>query len=255
MIKSIKQEFKKMTFRKITWVSTLLLPVWMITMAIGMNHQDDRLLIMTNYNSSMYLNIVLILVGSTMFSMEYQNNSILTLLYKAPRKLIVFFSKFSILFLYNVFLHCVAIFFTLVFQLTPLKISLSWFVENQYGQSLLMNMINYNLIDIVSMTLIISLVCLISCLINSNSIVILISLMVGFFGQNISSSLLMANNSHVNIIRWNPFNMINLTNQYYNYKTYHLTSFLTNQQLLLGTLVYIGIFLTVGYLIFRKKRF
>lgn len=255
MINSINQEFKKLIAQKMTWISAALLPVWMIVMAWGMNHQDDRLLIMTNYNSSMYLNFILIIVGSTMFSMEYQNNAILTLLYKSPRKLIVFLSKFLVLFFYNVFLHGFAIVVTMFLQLTPLKISLSWFVENQYGQSLLVNMINYNLIDIVSMTLIISLVCLISCIINSNSIVIIISLMIGFFGQGISTSLLVGNSAYSGIIRWNPFNMINLTNQYYNYATYHLSSFLTNQQLLFGNIVYICLFLAIGYLIFRKKRF
>lgn len=84
--------------------------------------------------------------------------------------------------------------------------------------------------------------------------VISISLLIVFMGQFVSSSLL--NTNHwTTILRWNPFNMTNLTRQYYNYATYFDTSHLENIQLFIGTFSYTLLFIGLGYLIFRKKRF
>lgn len=81
-----------------------------------------------------------------------------------------------------------------------------------------------------------------------------ISLLVIFIGQFISSNLL--NNEKLTyLLRWNPFNMTNLTRQYYNYTTYSETSHLLNFQLLLGTITYTLLFTIIGYLIFRKNIF
>ena len=52
-----------------------------------------------------------------------------------------------------------------------------------------------------------------------------------------------------------PFNMVDLTRQYGNYGMYVLTTHLNNQELLIGSLIYILIFVIAGYLIFRRKRF
>lgn len=76
-----------------------------------------------------------------------------------------------------------------------------------------------------------------------------------FMGSGLSANLL---NAHVNLtwlLRWNPLNMTNLTTQYFNYETYHLTSNLTNNQLLLGTILYTIIFTFLAYEKFSKKNF
>ena len=115
-------------------------------------------------------------------------------------------------------------------------------------------MLTVSAIDLVTTMLIITIVFLLSCLINSNAIVITVSLLVTFLGQGISSDLT-RKHMFVEIMKWNPFNMVNLTRQYGNYITYVVTTHLSNPQLLLGSLIYIMIFFIIGYLIFRKKRF
>lgn len=83
-------------------------------------------------------------------------------------------------------------------------------------------------IDIITSTLIISLLCLFSCLINSDAIVIAINAIIIFMGRGFSASLLNANLGIDQILKWNPLNMTNLTTQYYNYASYHPTSMLSN---------------------------
>ena len=115
-------------------------------------------------------------------------------------------------------------------------------------------MVTASLIDLVTTMLIIAIVFLLSCLINSSPIVITASLLITFMGQSISSDL-MNGGKLVNIMKWNPFNMVDLTRQFGNYGMYVLTTQLNNQELLIGSLIYIFIFVIAGYLIFRRKRF
>lgn len=186
--------------------------------------------------------------------MEFQNNAILTLLTKSPNKAIVYLSKYLVLFCYDCFLHAIAILFTIGLRYAPLNSHVSWSTIYLYHEPLWENMLKTVGVDLLTTMFIISLVFLLSCLINSNATVTIISLLIVFMGQFVSSSLLNYRD-WLPLIKWNPFNMINLTREYYNYVTYYATSQLSNAQLLTGTLCYTLLFVTLGYLIFRKKYF
>lgn len=255
MKQSIKNEFFKITHQKITWIAPILILCLMMLSRAFIGNSEQRLLIMATYNSGEWILLALIIVCSTVLSMEYQYHTILLTIYKAPNRFQVFASKLLVISIYNLFLHFLAIIFTLLLQLTPLKAHVSWLIINKYSQSLVINMLNTILIDLVASTLIVSLIFLSSSLIKSNSIVITINLAIVFMGQTASSQLLNTNAHLLNLVKWNPLNMYNLTAQYYNHAVYHDTSHLTNIELLLGTLIYTAIFLILGYYLFRKKKF
>lgn len=256
MYAELKQELYKLGHRKLPWWIISFLIVFMIFIGFGMGKEYGKLLVMTCYDSSQVIMLILVVVGSTIFSMEFQNKTILTLMYHASNKGIVYLTKFITIFIYNVFLHIVALIITIFFNTVPLVAKLvPWTVIYKYHQPLFINMLATTGVDLVTSTLIISLICLVSCLINSDTIVIVVNAIIIFMGTSLSSNLLNSHIGPVKVIRWNPFNMLNLTTQYYNYATYHLTSMLSNAQLLIGTLCYIVIFTFLGYLIFRRKNF
>lgn len=255
MKQSIKNELFKLTHQKVTWIAPILVLILMMITRAFTDNSEQRLLIMATYNSSEWILLALIIVGSTVLTMEYQNKTILLTIYKSPSRFQVFMSKLLVLSIYNLFLHILAIVFTLLLQLTPLKAHVSWLVINKYSQSLVVNMLTTTLIDLAASTLIVSLIFLSSCLIKSNSIVITVNMAIVFMGQTASSQLLLTNAKLLNFVKWNPLNMYNLTAQYYNYAVYHDTSHLSNPELLIGTLIYTLIFFILGYYIFRKKRF
>lgn len=256
MYTELKQELYKLGHRKLPWWIISVLILFMIFIGMAMGKDYGKLLVMTCYDSSQVIMLILVVVGSTIFSMEFQHETILTLMYHAPNKGIVYLAKFVTIFLYNVFLHVIAMIVTVIFNTIPLLITpVPWSTVYKYHQSLFVNMIATTGVDLVTSTLIVSLICLISCLINSDTVVIVINAIIIFMGSSLSTNLLNFNIGPVDVIRWNPLNMLNLTTQYYNYATYHLTSHLANGQLLIGTLCYIVIFTLVGYLIFRKKNF
>lgn len=252
---SLYQEFYKMNHKKVTWFAPIIMFFLMIFLGVAMGHSEERLLVMTCYGSSEWILLVLVIVGSTLFSMEFQNNAILTLLYKTPSKINVYFSKLTVLFTYNVLLHVLAMVFTVILQLTSLNDHVSWLAIYQYKQPLIVNMFATTGIDLLTSILIISLIFLTSCLINVNSVVITLNIAIVFMGQNMSADLLNANSKLAPLVKWNPLNMCNLTTQYYNYPVYHDLSMLSNLQLIMGTLTYTVLFFLLGYLVFRKKRF
>ncbi|MDB6257307.1 ABC transporter permease [Lactobacillus amylovorus] len=256
MYAELKQEFYKLGHCKLPWWIISFMILFMVVIGLGMGQQYGKLLVMTSYDSSQVIMLILIVIGSTIFSMEFQNKTILTLMFHAPNKATVYVAKFLTIFIYDLFLHAIAIIVTVFFNTVPLIAKLvSWTAIYKYNQPLVVNMFATAGVDMIASTLIISLICLTSCLINSNTVVIVINALIVFMGSNLSSNLLNSNIGPIDIIRWNPFNMLNLTTQYYNYGTYHLTSHLSNPQLLIGTLCYIAIFTFLGYFVFRRKRF
>lgn len=256
MYTELHQELYKLFHRKLPWWLISLMLIFMIFMGLAMGKSYGKLLVMTCYNSSQIIMLLLVIVGSTIFSMEFQNKTILTLMYRSSSKGLVFLAKFLTVFIYDVILHIIAIIITILLNTIPiLATPVPWTTIYKYHQPLVTNMLLTTGIDLVSSTLIISLICLTSCIINSNTIVIVINAIIIFMGSSLSANLLNANVSLTNIIKWNPLNMLNLTTQYYNYATYHLTSMLSNTQLLFGTLSYSVIFTIIGYLIFRRRNF
>ncbi|MDM8265693.1 hypothetical protein QUW44_00690 [Limosilactobacillus pontis] len=165
----------------------------------------------------------------------------------------VFFAKFITLFLYDLVLHIAAMILTVLLNIAPIiNAPVSWTAIYKYHQPLVVNMFMNTGVDLITSTLIISLICLTSCLINSNTAVIAINALIIFMGSDLSSSLLLAHVGPSSIV---PFNMLNLTTQYYNYATYHVTSMLSNAQLLTGTLCYTVVFLLLSYWAFSWKKF
>lgn len=254
MVHSIRQELYKLAHRKITWISAILLLFLMIFAGFSLNDEVKKLLLTLTFDSSDFIMFILVIVGATSFSMEFQNNAILTLLFKSANKIDVYLSKYIVLFMYDIFLHVLAIFYTIVLRYTVFRFNIDWNTIYLYHQPVWINMLSTSGIDLITTMLIIAIVFLLSCLINNNAIVITVSLLVTFLGQSISARL-MNREMLVGIMKWNPFNMIDLTRQYANYGMYVLTTHLSNPEILLGSLIYIIIFFIIGYLIFRRKRF
>lgn len=247
---SLYRELYKFTHKKITWFAPMIMVGFMVFMV---SYPGARLLTMLTYDSSDAITLVLVIVGSTMFSMEFQNNAILTLLYKSPKKIDVYVAKLITIFVYDIILHCLALLLTIVLEFTIKPVS--WMSVYQYHQPLLVNMILATGIDIITSMLIISLIFLASTLINSNATVITVTMVIVFFGRGISADLMNYNSPLKPLARWNPLNMTMLTSQYGNYSMYHETTILTNFQILFGAMAYVIVFLGLGYLVFRKKRF
>lgn len=259
MAASLYQEFYKLAHRKVIWIAPIILLGLMVLAGYTVDYGESKLLTALSYDSHDWIMFILVIVGATIFSMEFQNNAILTLLYKASSKLYVYLSKLIVLLVYNLFLHGLALILTVVLRWLPLNKPVAWTTLYQYHQPLWENMLKASALDLITTTLVISIIFLLSCLINNNAVVVSVTFLLIFMGQFLSSSILLAGNlfslNLLPLVKWNPFNMLNLTAQYVNYITYHATSHLETGQLFNGALLYAIGFFILGYLVFRKKRF
>lgn len=237
------------------WLIIILLPIFMLLIGFTLRQAYSKMLIMSSFDCSDVIMLILVIVGSTIFSMEFQNRTILTALYRAKNRVNVFFAKWVTLVLYSVLLHLVAIVFTIIFNYVLLLHPVSWTALYRYQQPLWVNMLANSGVDIIFSIFIISLLCLTSCLINSNTWVIVVNAIIIFMGSDFSASLLNAHVGPSNFIRWNPLNMLNITPQYYNYAEYHLTSFLTNGQIMVATCLYAILFTALAYVAFAHKKY
>lgn len=254
MTVSLYREFYKFCHKKVTWIAPSIVVVLMVLMGLSAGQSQPRLMVMTGFGSSEGILLTLIIVASSIFSMEFQNHAILTILYKAPGKWHVYLAKLIVTFGYNVALHLLALLVTFGLSWTPIIKPVDWSAVYQHGQPLIINLIATTGVDVLTSSLIIGFIFLTSCLINSNAVVVTLNIAVVFMGAFISYNFLLQNQRLASVFRWNPFNMVNLTKQYYNASMVQST-YLNNVQLILGTIAYSFVLLIVGYLIFRKKRF
>ncbi|QIL50323.1 ABC transporter permease subunit [Weissella coleopterorum] len=257
MFVSVAKELKKLSKRKISWISLILTFIFMLIMGASLRSEYSKLLIMGSFGLDTISPFLLILVGSTIFSMEFKNNTIWLLLYKSKSKHIAFWAKIITLFLYDILLHVVAIIYTMILSITILNKSISsWLNIYQYNEPLIINLLKTSFLDIIATMIVISFVCLLSILIKSSEVVITLSILTVFMGSGISNSIIYSYKSLMNIARWNPLNIsTHLTTQYYNYNSYHDMTRLSNVQMLYGGIGYIILLLFIGFIIFRSKRF
>ncbi|WP_436635278.1 ABC transporter permease [Latilactobacillus sakei] len=250
---ALSQEYCKLLHKKLTWFAPGIIVGLMLLMPLTFN--DPHWLVMANFGSSQWILLVLVIVGATLFSMEIQHNTILTLLYKAPNRRIIYLAKLIVLFGYNIVLHLFALGLTILFNTLAIGGHANWLTTYQYHQSLLTNTIMTATIDLGMSLMLIGFLFLLSCLLTNNAVVITTSITIVFMGQALSSKLLNEHPQFGSWLKFNPLNMLNLTFQYANYPVYHKLTQLTNGQLLLGTLGYAVLFLWLGNWCFKRRHF
>lgn len=257
MFISMARELQKLSKRKISWISLILTFIFMLILGLSLRSEYNKLLIMGAFGLDTISPFVLILVGSTIFSMEFKNNTIWLLLYKSKNKNVAFFAKVITLFSYDILLHLVAIIYTIILSITILNRSISsWLNIYQYNEPLIINLLKTSFLDIIANTIVISFVFLLSVLIKSSEVVTTVSILTVFMGGGISNSIIYSYKPLMHITRWNPWNIsTHLTTQYYNYNSYHDITRLSNVQMMYGGIGYIILFLFIGFIIFKRKRF
>lgn len=217
MSKVVWREFYKLNHRKSTWCSIIIMMAFMLVIGMMMGRSYGNLLVMSTYNSSQIIMLIMVVVGSMIFTGEFQSETILPLIFRSPNRSVIFFAKYFTLFLYEVILHIIAIVFTIFLNASGLisnRVSLS--AVYKYHQSLLMNMLSTTLIDVVLTAMMIGMICVVACLFKSELISVLVNALLVLVGGGFSANLMEANNGLSKIIRWNPLNMTYLTPQYYN---------------------------------------
>ncbi|KRK85085.1 ABC superfamily ATP binding cassette transporter, membrane protein [Companilactobacillus bobalius DSM 19674] len=233
---------KKFWYQKKPLWGVLILFILMYYSLIT-GHHNERDVIQL-FGAGQWTLIILVTISSAFMSMEYRDNTIVTMLYKSSNRFNIYFSKIIVLVLYSVLLSFCGAMFTIL--------------EVAFSQQLLtVNVLRTLLFNVFGTFLysifIVTLSLLLISLVKIDAIVIVAGLMLGFLGATFSNILMSLFHNWSELIRWNPLNMIYIVNQLSDSKYFKYTS-LTNVELVLGTVSYAMIFLIIGYWAFKKRR-
>ncbi|MFD1417954.1 ABC transporter permease [Companilactobacillus keshanensis] len=246
MKNNLIQELYKLIHQKMTLYGAICLLLLMNYVAI--TNSNTKSIISQGFGSGQWITIIVITISSNFLAMEYRDNTIITLMYKNRNKWQIYFSKFVVLILYTLFLVILGFVFTLIIKVLIIGNRYSW-----DQQTLLIELLLNMLGTVIYSFFIISLELLLISFVKVNAAVIGIGLAIGFFGASISNVLLSVFSNLNRIIAWNPLNMINIMNQL-SHPNYSQFTKLTNNQFVIGNIIYTTLFLAIGYFIFKKRR-
>ncbi|WEV39696.1 ABC transporter permease [Lactobacillus sp. ESL0681] len=250
MIDSFKNESYKFSHQKTPVYGLIALIMVMLYSAIVAKITKNTLII--GFGAIEWLPIILIATGSTFFSMEYSNNTIMLLMYKGSKKFEIYIAKFLVIFLYGLWLTSFAVVTTFLLKFILVNNKYSWLAIDQ-GRPLVTNLLLNMLGSVIYSFFIVAFSFMLIMLVKNNAIVICSDLVIGFLGASVSTALLKLFPVAVNVLKWNSLNMIFISQQLAR-GAYTQISKLTNQQLVLGTFGYGVIFLLLGYLLFKHQK-
>lgn len=250
----LSEEFYKLIHKRGTWYTPIILSMAMLAVGFMARHSPDaQWYITAAFAGTEWAIIIMVMVCATTISMEYEYGTIKHLVIEDKGKVRIFLSKFSIIILYDAYLHLLAFGFTLPIKWLMYGGKYSFSANYEYSQSLMSNLINECLIDFLGSIVIIGAALLLSCAAKSAAVAIASGITVIFIGQGVSMMLLRNVGRSIPLLRWNPFNMLNMPNEWSN-PAYYENTLLTIKQLMIGNIGYSILFILAAFLMFERKR-
>ncbi|MDU5332922.1 ABC transporter permease [Enterococcus sp.] len=248
---AVGQEFFKLMKQELILkqsliLSGLILLFAMVTKFGNLDVLSADSLVVTCFNSSWLIVFFMVYLASQTFSMEFRLGTIKNLLKKNQQRRIIFFSKLVTLIGYSLYLNVVAMTATIC-------ISMILFPEVSLNQTEVLRVLVTNLLgNFIGMWLFASLSLMISLAVPNESLASILGIAAYFISSMLAGIQFMVLDQF-SWLRWNPLNMLNLSNQLSNNRIEKLTQLATNQ-LLIGNLVYIISFLLIANFLFSRKK-
>ncbi|KZE01387.1 ABC transporter permease protein [Lactiplantibacillus plantarum] len=209
----------------------------------AMTTKVSALQLVFEFGAVQWIVIILIAVGSAFFAMEYQNHTMLLLVYKQVKRRVIYGTKLEVILLYGVLLTVIAMLFTFVLKFLTVGQHYSW-LTTQIDHRAMITVLLINVLGtLIYACFMVTLASLLFMLIRVNTVVI---------GTGLAVGLMEALPSWVNVLRWGPLNMIFITQQLAS-TTDTQVSHLTNPAIIGGTLAYAVLFFCLGYLLFKHR--
>ncbi len=256
MTSLINQELFKLAKKRSTVAVILiiigLMTIFAIISKINPNQLSPMSLFTGAFSGLTWAVIALIAAASSTVAMEFEYGTVKELLYRKYSRGKVIVSKWIGLVLYSGFLFILVFAYSLVLKLLLFHNSFELFKKYSGDSHNLLTMTFFDyLAEFLSLWLILSLVFLIANLFKTAAAAVSIGI-IGYFAVALIQSLMGLMIHHWHWLKWNPLNMMNISQQVLNPEVKDVT-LLSIPELVIGNLVYIAIFLYAGYLIFKNR--
>lgn len=254
MVTLVKQELYKIYKKKSTFILFGVLILIMILVAIMANKQPDILeptqMFTTAYNAFAFALFILIIQAATIITMEFEYGTIKNLLLRNYSRTQVLISKWITLFIYSFILYVSTSFIAIVLKIIfhP-NVSFS---QNVIGNlSAIQALLGTGAGTFLSAWLLMSLVLLLSTIFRNTAVSVAIGI-IFYFVTSIVAGILFFAIEKWEWLKWNPFNMLNLSNQI-TIENLESSTHLTIPELLAGNILYTAVLLFLVYFVFRKR--
>ncbi|WP_158727608.1 ABC transporter permease [Levilactobacillus enshiensis] len=255
MRKTLWREIFKFKHQRLAWVTPLLVALLMGGVALTthrMTLSDQKFYVTSGYVGFQWSILFLIVISATSVAMEFEYGTIKQLAMQVPHRWLIYVAKFLVVLGYSMLLHVLVVGVTLI-----LKVSgdprMHWQTIYRYHQSLGCNLGINALLDLYGGVLIVSLVFLLASCSRHGATAIAVGVGACFMGEGLSSLLLGSFKAFVPWLKWNPFNMFYLQEEYGN-PDYRTMTHLTIRQLEIGNVVWTLLFIGIGAVIFSRRR-
>ncbi|WP_407890258.1 ABC transporter permease [Levilactobacillus sp. N40-8-2] len=215
MRKLLQQEIFKFRHQRLAWLAPVLLVLLMGGLAMtarGAAESDRKFYLASAYGGFQWLTILIIVIGASSVTMEFEYGTIKQLATQVNHRWMIFVGKCVLVLGYSIVLHVLAVLVTLVLNIS--KGRLQWQTIYLYHQSLLANLLTNAVLDLYGGVLIVGLVFLLASCSHNSAAAIAIGVGACFMGEGVSSLLLQSFKSAFPLVKWNPFNMFFLQQEF-----------------------------------------
>lgn len=249
MKNTIKQEIYKMIkqqliLKQTSGLASLILIIALVTKFTDFMSAEKVIPVL--FNSGWLIVFCMVYLASQIFSMEFRYGTIKNLLQKNPQRRTIFLGKVFTLVGYSIYLNLIAL-------VTTIAASLILFPQTAFDDAVIFETLLTNLLaSFIGMWLFASLSLMISLIVKNESLASMLGIGSYFMSSMLAGLQFMALDK-LPWLRWNPFNMLNLANQLANSSLSKMT-LLSTQQLVIGNILYILLFIFIAKMVFYRKK-
>ncbi|MFT8607943.1 hypothetical protein, partial [Liquorilactobacillus ghanensis] len=232
----------------------ILLFLLMLFIGIATVHDSDpKFYISAAFAGFEWETIILIVVSANIISMEFEYGTIKHLITKYRNRYLIYDIKLLEIIIYDIYIHLLTLVFAIIIKLVIYGKRFSFFKPYLYHKTLLHNLVLGSVVDLLGSLLIIGIIFFLACISKSSSIAIASGIAMCFVGEGVSDMLIKNAGKLQILIKWNPFNMLNISNEWSN-PGYFYNTHLVLRELVVGNIIYTVLFLVGGYILFKRKK-
>ncbi len=254
MLTLIHQETFKLMHKKSTYFVSLFLAGMIILFGVlgklYPNNFDPKGMFNVNFTGIEWITFLMIAASASIVAMEFQYGTVKELLYRKYNRGQVLVSKWIVTFIYSLYMYVLALVLTLVLKVVLFNHTIE-LGKLSGSHTVIENLLISMGSQFIGLWLVLSLVLLLATMFKSSTVAVSAGF-IGYFAANIAASLMFGLIGKWEWLKWNPLNMLSLSTQVMT-PSYREFTKLTVNQLVMGNLGYIVVFLFLGYLIFKKR--
>jgi len=257
MIYLYKQEIFKLLKRKSTLICTLFLLVQNIAAALLSKaypqYISSKEVFAGDFASLSFITFVMIAASASIISSEFEYNTIKDIFYQSYSRQMVLISKWLTILTYSVVIYLLMMLFSLLNKFFIFGNSYSLADKLDHGAGALWQYwFIENAATFVTLWLLLSLVFLVAAMMRKGVTAILVGI-IGYFVLSIVGNFMFLMIGKWDILKWNPLNFLNYPGQITSTGIISHLTHLSNNEMLVGSLIYILLFLSLGLYSFSRK--